>query len=140
MPGPGKIQYFRQGEKLCAIVIPANCPANDGVRFLTDGNAPFQLAQMGHPAGHEIQPHRHNPVKRELNTCSEFLLIRKGKLKVDFYDDERSVTDSCILSAGDCILLLDGGHGFDCLEEVDMIEVKQGPYAGADDKTRFAKP
>ena len=30
-----------------------------------------------------------------------------------------------------------GGHGFEVLEELEMIEVKQGPYAGDRDKTRF---
>lgn len=29
------------------------------------------------------------------------------------------------------------GHGFEILEETEMIEVKQGPYAGEQDKTRF---
>ncbi len=35
------------------------------------------------------------------------------------------------------ILLITGGHGFEVLEEIEMIEVKQGPYSGEDDKTRF---
>jgi hypothetical protein len=42
-----------------------------------------------------------------------------------------------VLEAGDTILLISGGHGFEVLEELDMIEVKQGPYAGDSDKTRF---
>jgi hypothetical protein len=32
------------------------------------------------------------------------------------------------------ILLATGGHGFEVLEEIEMIEVKQGPYAGDQDK------
>ena len=28
-------------------------------------------------------------------------------------------------------------NGFEVLEEIEMIEVKQGPYAGEKDKTRF---
>ena len=35
------------------------------------------------------------------------------------------------------ILLIAGGHGFEVLEDVEMIEVKQGPYVGEGDKTRF---
>ena len=41
------------------------------------------------------------------------------------------------LESGDVILLASGGHGFVCLEETEMYEVKQGPYAGEMDKTRF---
>lgn len=42
-----------------------------------------------------------------------------------------------MLCAGDVILLSTGGHGFEVIEEIEMIEVKQGPYAGEEDKTRF---
>ena len=65
------------------------------------------------------------------------LLIKKGSLRVDFYDGSRNYLESRILAAGDVILLAAGGHGFEVLEEVEMIEVKQGPYAGDNDKTRF---
>jgi len=36
------------------------------------------------------------------------------------------------------ILLAFGGHGFEMLAPTEMIEVKQGPYAGDADKTRFS--
>ena len=45
--------------------------------------------------------------------------------------------ESRILEAGDVILLATGGHGFEVLEEIEMIEVKQGPYTGDQDKTHF---
>jgi hypothetical protein len=34
-------------------------------------------------------------------------------------------------------LLAHGGHGFTMLEESEIVEVKQGPYSGDVDKTRF---
>jgi hypothetical protein len=58
---------------------------------------------------------------------------------VDFYDDSRTYLESRILRAGDVILLTECGHGFEVLEELEMIEVKQGPYTGENDKTRFLK-
>jgi hypothetical protein len=66
------------------------------------------------------------------------LLLKRGKLRVDFYDQHQSYIDSRILYAGDIILLATGGHGFEVLEEIEMIEVKQGPFAGDRDKQRFA--
>jgi len=57
---------------------------------------------------------------------------------VDFYDSQQRYLKSRILEAGDVILLATGGHGFEVLDEVEMIEVKQGPFAGDLDKTRFA--
>ncbi len=67
----------------------------------------------------------------------EVLFIKKGKLRVDFYDDYEDYLESVILEAGDVILLVSGGHGFKILEETEMIEVKQGPYSGEADKKRF---
>jgi hypothetical protein len=64
-------------------------------------------------------------------------VLRKGKLRVDFYDRGQAYLDSRILNAGDIILLATGGHGFEVLEEIEMIEIKQGPYIGDEDKVRF---
>jgi mannose-6-phosphate isomerase-like protein (cupin superfamily) len=108
-----------------------------GIHFFTPDDLSQQLAFMRHPAGKSIAPHIHNPVPREVRYTQEVLLLRKGRLKVNFYDENRCYLESRILEAGDVILLAEGGHGFEVLEEIEMIEVKQGPYAGEQDKTRF---
>lgn len=92
---------------------------------------------MHHPTGKLIAPHIHNPVPREVIYTQEVLFLRKGKLRVDFYDQDRTYLFSRVLEAGDVILLIKGGHGFEVLDEIEMFEVKQGPYAGDHDKTRF---
>ncbi len=79
----------------------------------------------------------HNPVRREVQYTQETLFIRRGQLRVDFYSEDRDYLESRVLQSGDVILLIRGGHGFQVLEELEMIEVKQGPYAGDQDKTRF---
>ncbi len=108
-----------------------------GVHFLTPDNFSQQLAYMHHPAGKVIPPHVHNPVTRSVQYTLEVLFIKKGKLNVDFYDKEQNYLESRVLNPGDVILLASGGHSFEALEELEMIEVKQGPYAGDKDKTRF---
>jgi mannose-6-phosphate isomerase-like protein (cupin superfamily) len=92
---------------------------------------------MNRPAGYRIEPHVHNAVTREVHFTQEVLLIRKGKVKVDFYTQDKVYLESRVLETGDVILLASGGHGFTMLEPTEMIEVKQGPYAGDEDKTRF---
>ncbi|MCX8085041.1 MAG: hypothetical protein N3C60_08990, partial [Calditerrivibrio sp.] len=92
---------------------------------------------MKRPKGYVIAPHVHNPVKREVFYTKEVLFIKRGKVRVDFYSEDRIYLKSTILEEGDVILLAYGGHGFEMLEETEMIEVKQGPYAGEMDKTRF---
>jgi mannose-6-phosphate isomerase-like protein (cupin superfamily) len=108
-----------------------------GISFLTPGKLSQQLAYMHHPVGNKIQAHVHNPVPREVKYTQEVLFIRRGRLRVDLYDKGRKYVESRMLETGDVILLASGGHGFEVLEEVEMIEVKQGPYAGEEDKTRF---
>ena len=92
---------------------------------------------MHHPAGKVIDAHIHNLVHRNVVMTQEVLIIKKGVLRVDFYDEYEDYLESRNLYKGDIILLVSGGHGFKVLEEVEMIEVKQGPYAGSNDKKRF---
>jgi mannose-6-phosphate isomerase-like protein (cupin superfamily) len=108
-----------------------------GIHFFTENALSQQLAFMNHPAGKTIEPHVHNPVRREVELTQEVLLIKKGRLRVDFYDAGQRYIESRILEPGDVILLIQGGHGFEVLDEIEMIEVKQGPYVGEQDKTRF---
>ena len=108
-----------------------------GIHFFTSPDLSQQLAYMHHPAGKRIEAHIHNPVSREVSLTQEVLLIRRGRLRVDFYDTGKRYLESHILGAGDVILLVSGGHGFEALDELEMIEVKQGPYVGDNDKSVF---
>ena len=123
--------------KTLAIIIK-NSYSKDGVEFFTPNDFSQQLAYMKHPKGKRIDAHTHNIVPREVSYTKEVLVIRKGKLRVDFYEDNQTYIESHIVEQGDIILLAFGGHGFECLEEVEMIEIKQGPYLGEQDKVRFA--
>ena len=109
----------------------------DGIEFFTPGSYSQQVGYMNRPCGYVIPPHVHNPVVREVEYTKEVLLIRSGRLRVDFYSEEREYLQSSELEQGDLILLQYGGHGFEMLEPTEIIEIKQGPYAGDHDKTRF---
>ena len=129
------LEITHEGE-LLAIVVSGRF-RDPGIRFFTPGEYSQQLAFMRHATGHVIQPHVHNPVAREVHYTQEVLFIRNGRLRVYFYGSDREYLESVVLEAGDTILLIAGGHGFEVLEEVEMLEVKQGPYVGDHDKTRF---
>ncbi|MDB5261503.1 MAG: hypothetical protein JWQ14_784 [Adhaeribacter sp.] len=129
------IQTITHKEKLIALIIHSSYN-KPGVNFLTPSCFSQQLAFIKHPAGHLIEAHKHRLVCREVFYTQEVLIIKKGKLKVDLYDDDNNYLESQIIAAGDVILLAAGGHGFKVLEELEMVEVKQGPFVG-DDKIRF---
>lgn len=130
------IETIKSGEQILAVIISRDFH-EPGIHFFTPNDLSQQLAFMRHPAGKVIDPHVHNPVSRNVHYTQEVLLIKRGRIRVDFYDEAQSYLESRILEGGDVILLATGGHGFEVLEEIEMIEVKQGPYAGDQDKTRF---
>jgi len=130
------IETINQGGQILAIILRHRFQ-EQGIHFFTPGELSQQLAFMRHPVGKVIPPHVHNPVAREVHYTQEVLFLKKGRLRVDFYDNAQQYLESRILEAGDVILLATGGHGFEVMEEIEMIEVKQGPYAGEADKTRF---
>ena len=105
--------------------------------FLTPDNYGQQVAYMNRPKGEIIQAHIHEPISRTLIGTQEVLYIRKGRIRVDFYESDQTYVSSMILGSGDLMFLSTGGHGFEVLEDIDMIEIKQGPFAEGRDKTRF---
>lgn len=125
-------------ENLYAIII-SNSFNKDGITFFTEDESSQQLAYMKHPKGKVIEPHFHNSIKRIIYDTQEVLYIKKGTLKVDFYDNNKNVLGSEFLNEGDLIMLIQGGHGFSVIEDLEMIEIKQGPYLGDNDKVKFNK-
>ena len=109
----------------------------EGVNFFTPDEFQQQIGILKLPQDHRFQPHIHNKIKREIFYTYETLVIRKGKLRVDFYDTEQNYLFSDVVSAGDILMLAEGGHGFKVLEEIDFVEIKQGPFLGEKDKFKF---
>lgn len=130
-----KILY---NNKILALIISADFFA-EGIHFFTPDTFSQQLGYMNRPEGYAIPPHDHNPVPRTIEWTQEVLLIKSGKVRLDIYaPGTRAYLESRILRTGDVVLLAHGGHGLVMLEQSEIIEVKQGPYAGEADKTRFA--
>ena len=123
-------------DQVLAILVRANY-SGSGIRFFTPDNFSQQLAYMNRATGYVIPPHVHNAQRREVHLTNEVLFIKSGRVRVDLYDSDKVYAESRVLEAGDVILLVSGGHGFEMLDDTEMIEVKQGPYTGDSDKTRF---
>jgi len=121
---------IKKNGKIIALIFKRSIKS-DGVRFLTPENYTLQLGLLEHPKGRILEDHMHNPkVKYRINTTQEFLYIEKGKVKVKLFDDNWNLVGEEILTDGDFMLHVSGGHGFEVLEKCRMIEVKQGPYPG----------
>jgi hypothetical protein len=125
----------RNGVLYALIVRQRGCTT--GVDFITEPEHSQQVGYIRHNEGTTVDAHFHNTVKRIIFKTQEVLIITRGKLRCDLYDRKQRYLQSATLEEGDLIVLLDGGHGFSALADLEMIEIKQGPYLGSKDKTRF---
>jgi mannose-6-phosphate isomerase-like protein (cupin superfamily) len=130
------VKMIEANGSLLAIYISASYEGK-GIEFFTPEYFSQQLGYMNRPKGYSIPPHEHNSVSRQVQFTNEVLFIKSGRVRVDFYENSRVYLESRVLEQGDILLLAFGGHGFEMLEPSEIIEVKQGPYSGEADKTRF---
>lgn len=130
------LEEIKFENKLLAIILRSDFNEK-GIKFFTPNDFSQQLGYMQRDKGYQIMPHVHNPVKRNIDYTKEVLFIKSGIVKVDFYNDDKVYLESRTLYSGDVILLAYGGHGFKMIEKSEIIEVKQGPYAGDSDKMHF---
>lgn len=134
--GPFERQILDSAGILLAIVVSSRF-AEEGAHFVTPDDLQQQVAVMRRPQGHKILAHTHLSVARSIRGTHEVLIIQEGRIRADIFDNSRSFVTSEILVAGDIIVLVSGGHGFEILETSKFIEVKQGPYIEGRDKEIF---
>jgi hypothetical protein len=130
------VEQIAQNGKTLAYIIRAEV-SPDKTTFLTPSDLKQQIGFIVYPAGGNIQRHVHLPLERHLIGTSEVIIVRRGRCEIDIYSDERDFVASRELRSGDIMLMVAGGHGFRMLEDTVLLEVKQGPYTGVDEKERF---
>ena len=115
------LEYLYHEGELYSIVLRDNFKSSS-IRFFTPDSFSQQLGYLPHKKGNIIKPHKHKINKREILYTHEVLFIKKGKVKVNFYDKEKKSVGSEHLNCGDIILLCGGGHGIDTeLQSIDYI-------------------
>ena len=122
--------------KLFALIVRRQFRKKSGINFFTSKESTQQFGFIKHKKNHIIKPHKHNKRLTKILRTTEVILLLKGTLRVDFYNDKNKYLFSKIINERDIIMLVHGGHGFKILKNAEMIEVKQGPYL-ASDKIKF---
>ena len=130
------IEHIHSGQQLVAIIVSReHSPA--ATEFVTTPDHNLQVGFIKYPSGGIIQRHLHRPLERHIEGTAEVLFVRMGQVEVSLYDNDHRRVAQRILKQGDLILLASGGHGFRVLEDTVLLEVKQGPYTGLQEKERF---
>lgn len=131
-----QLEKILAGDEILALVVRSgfNSP---GPNFFTPPEWPQQLGLLVYEQGKKIPPHKHKCLKRETETFTEVLVLLAGRAKIDLYDSENRLIQTVILEPGDSILFASGGHAVEILEDAKILEVKQGPYIGQEEKEFF---
>jgi len=133
------VEKIYQGKKLIAMIFRSYLQVKD-VEFFTDDTNPFQLGAHDRKKGVSLRPHVHTVTKPlTIKSIQEWLFIPEGKVRVVLYTKKGEVLYRKILTAGDSILLMEGGHGVEFLEDSKIFEIKQGPYLPSHHSKLFLK-
>ena len=133
------IEKILNKKKLLALIVRGKYRNKKGITFFTPNNSTQQFGYMKHQTKHIIKPHLHKKRITKISYTTEVILILKGRLRVDFYNHLKKYLFSKIIKEKDIIMLVHGGHGFKVLKNVEMLEIKQGPYSLIKDKIKFEK-
>ena len=131
-----EVEKVIDNNEIIAIILRKKVRAK-GTKFFTPNEFSQQLGLLEHEKGKVVRPHRHKRVKREIIQTQEVLILLEGKIKIDLFNEKFEKRRTIELASGDVILFSSGAHGIEILETSKIIEVKQGPYAGFDDKEYF---
>jgi hypothetical protein len=133
MPGVEKVEAG--GIPLAYVIRAELRPAQ--TTFPTPADVNLQVGFVVYPAGGAVARHTHRPLARAIVGTAEFLIVKQGRCLLDLYTDAHELVATRELATGDLVLLVAGGHGVRMLEATTLIEVKQGPYTGLEEKERF---
>lgn len=129
-------EWIKDGDKTVAVILRASFVPN-ATTFITPPDSPQQIGLIVYPAESTIQAHVHLPIERHLVGTSEVILVRSGHAFVDIYSSERALIASREMWTGDVVMFHGCGHGFRITENTVLMEIKQGPYFGIDEKECF---
>lgn len=128
-----KVVEIKEGNLVLARHIPSDALWNDGLSFFSHDDDFIQVGVWGYDAGKELKAHIHNQVSRQVLWTQEVIMVRRGSIRANIYNTTEEKVAAIEVHAGDVIILLHGGHGYEILENgTQVLEVKNGPYVGAD--------
>jgi hypothetical protein len=130
------IETIRSGDALLCMIYSAD-ELPDATTFHTPHLLPLQVGHVVRRAGEEVARHSHRVIERVIRRTAEVLVVMNGHCEMDVYDDNQVLVATRELRPGNVLVMIAGGHGFRMLEDTVLLEVKQGPYHGPDEKEPF---
>ncbi|HCU07022.1 MAG TPA: hypothetical protein DIC42_05545 [Holosporales bacterium] len=132
------MREIKYKDEVIARHIPANS-WNDGLGFYSQDSEYLQVGTWKYNSGKSLLKHIHNIAERNVERTQEVIFVKTGKLQASIYSLDEILIETFVAHTGDIIILLNCGHGYEILEDnTEVLEIKNGPYLGADvDRRRF---
>jgi hypothetical protein len=110
-----------------------------GLDFLTSDSSFIQAGTWWYQDGKNLAAHKHLIHERDSNLTQEVIVVLTGRVLAELYDENDALFYSKELQSGDIGIMLTQGHGYKILEEnTRVVEIKNGPYPGAElDRVRL---
>jgi hypothetical protein len=125
------IKVVKSGETILAKHISSDW--DDGLSFYSNDSDFIQVGTWKYDLNKELQAHIHNEAERKVYRTQEVIYVKRGKVSSRIYDLKENLVEELIIKEGDILILLNGGHGYTILEDgTQVLEIKNGPYLGAD--------
>jgi hypothetical protein len=105
----------------------------DGLSFFSKDEEFIQLGTWKYNKGKDLLAHIHNVVNRKINRTQEVVFVVNGSIEAKIFSLDGILRETLVVGKADCLVLLNCGHGYKILEDdTQVLEVKNGPYFGAE--------
>jgi hypothetical protein len=91
----------------------------------------LQVSAMSLKQGRRVNPHKHVDTARHTIGTQESWVVFSGLVEVQLFDINDTVIDTFVLEAGECMTTYRGGHTLEVIDDAVIVEIKNGPYYGA---------
>ena len=125
------ITKIKSGNRIFALIIDF-FSIKEGSFPVTDPSWALQLLLMKRQQGHVVFKHTHKKIAKITKQPQEALVVIKGALEAGIFNSRGKLVAKKSISAGQCLLLVDGGHEIKFSKNSLVYAFKDGPYV--DDK------
>ena len=134
MSHPSDIEWIvdHAGTQLALIVRSEYTPVT--TQFVTPNSFKQQVGFIVYAKDEAVKTHRHLPLERHLVGTSEAIIVRHGHALFRLHDLNRTLIATRELRTGDVILMINGWHGIEFIEDTVLLEIKQGPFLETKEK------
>ncbi len=125
------ITEIRSGKKILALVIDLTS-LKEGTFPATSPSWALQLLLMKRKKGYIVAKHTHGKLKKVTHQPQEAIVVIKGAIEARIFSGNGKLVAKKHVSAGQCLLIIEGGHEIKFTKNTLAYAFKDGPHK--DDK------